>query len=189
MSDHLCIGYRTSQAYQIAFLGVDTHSLHIYASHVHCIWSSDAPSFQSFGNMYRKLHSGKPWRVHGFCLRNKCDCYILSTEHSSRTFWCFVVQVLQPMHRQKGRRHIWSYWYVLYLPQMEYHPLANALELWWVTVSNVKRKEIEYFWCFFFESLIISMQVDSKCSEREKIVFVWFFGVLLVSKAIDCMIF
>ena len=36
-SDHLCTGYRTSQAYQKAFLGVDTHSLDLYASHVHCI--------------------------------------------------------------------------------------------------------------------------------------------------------
>ena len=33
------------------------------------------------------------------------------------------------------------------------------------------------------------MQVESKCSEEAKNVFVLFFGVLFVSKAIDCMIF
>ena len=33
------------------------------------------------------------------------------------------------------------------------------------------------------------MQVESKCSEEAKIVFVAFFGVLLVSEANDCMIF
>ena len=33
------------------------------------------------------------------------------------------------------------------------------------------------------------MQVESKCSEEAKIVFVWFFDVLFVSEASDCMIF
>ena len=42
--------------------------------------------FQSFGNMYRKLDSGKPWRVHGYCLRNNYDFYIVPTKHSSRCF-------------------------------------------------------------------------------------------------------
>ena len=37
----------------------------------------------------------------------------------------------------------------------------------------------------FSSSLFFSMQVESKCSEEAKIVFVWFFGVLFVSKAID----
>ena len=36
---------------------------------------------------------------------------------------------------------------------------------------------------------MISLQVASKCSEEEKIVFVWFLDVLFVSKANDCMIF
>ena len=33
------------------------------------------------------------------------------------------------------------------------------------------------------------MQVESKCSEEAKIVFVWFFGVQLVSRAINSVIF
>ena len=37
VSDHLCIGYRRSQAYQKAFRGVDTHFLDIYDSLVPCI--------------------------------------------------------------------------------------------------------------------------------------------------------
>ena len=33
------------------------------------------------------------------------------------------------------------------------------------------------------------MQVESKCSEEAKVVFVWFFGVLFGSRAIDCITF
>ena len=82
------------------FLGVDTHSLYKYASLVHCIWPSEAPSFRCFGKMYRKLDSEKTWRVHGCCLRNIFDYYIGSTELFSRTFWRFVVQAHQPLRRQ-----------------------------------------------------------------------------------------
>ena len=32
------------------------------------------------------------------------------------------------------------------------------------------------------------MQVESKCSEEAKFVFVWFFSVLIVSKAFDCVV-
>ena len=65
---------------------------------------------------------------------------------------------------------------------------VNTLELCWISFATIVQENVENVGCFFFECLI-SMQVESKCSEEAKIVFVWFFGVLLVSKAIHILIF